>query len=193
MFKMRKCYGEGEKKKNIYIPLPVLFEEFFSFSRYVSGIFSCGEGLGERGCYDASMPIRRFGRGRGSGKEADVLDEQGDTVRWATSMREMAKELRQQQTPAEEILWQALRRKQLSGLKFYRQVAIDRFVVDFYCPSKLLIIELDGDIHEEKNQKDHDLLRDVFLHEKGLHVLRFTNDEVVQGLKDVLRKIQEKC
>jgi very-short-patch-repair endonuclease len=139
------------------------------------------------------MPIRRFGRGRGSGKEADVLDEQGDTVRWATSMREMAKELRQQQTPAEEILWQALRRKQLSGLKFYRQVAIDRFVVDFYCPSKLLIIELDGDIHEEKNQKDHDLLRDVFLHEKGLHVLRFTNDEVVQGLKDVLRKIQEKC
>jgi len=139
------------------------------------------------------MPIRRFGQGRGPRKEADVLDELGNTVQWATSMRTLARELRREQTSAEEMLWKALRRKQLLGLKFYRQVAIDRFVADFYCPGKNLVVEVDGGIHQEKHQAEHDTIRDAFLREKGLRILRFTNEDVMGRLGWVLQKIQEEC
>ncbi len=66
-----------------------------------------------------------------------------------------ARELRKTSTPAEKMLWIQLRRK-LQGLKFYRQFPIDRYIVDFYCPQKQLVIEIDGGIHDTADQKDHD-------------------------------------
>ena len=64
------------------------------------------------------------------------------------SMKELARQLRQEQTPAEAVLWQVLRTWDLPGYKFRRQHPIGRFIVDFYCPKALLIIEVDGDIHK---------------------------------------------
>ena len=68
-----------------------------------------------------------------------------------------ARQLRQEQTPAELHLWERLRDRQFHGFKFRRQHAVGRFIVDFYCPTRRLIIELDGLIHNQ--QIEHDLER----------------------------------
>ncbi len=98
-----------------------------------------------------------------------------------------AKELRQKQTPAEQMLWQCLRANQLHGAKFRRQHNIGQYIVDFYCHAAKLVIELDGGIHE--SQKDRDSDRDTYLKANGLQVLRFQNEEITQNLPQVLQTI----
>ncbi|BBC23928.1 helicase domain protein [Pseudanabaena sp. ABRG5-3] len=98
-----------------------------------------------------------------------------------------AKELRQKQTPAEQMLWQCLRANQLHGAKFRRQHNIGQYIVDFYCHTAKLVIELDGGIHEL--QKDRDSDRDTYLKANGLQVLRFQNEEITQNLPQVLQTI----
>ena len=98
-----------------------------------------------------------------------------------------AKELRQKQTPAEQMLWQCLRANQLHGAKFRRQHNIGQYIVDFYCHAAKLVIELDGGIHEL--QKDRDSDRDTYLKSNGLQVLRFPNEEITQNLPQVLQTI----
>ena len=100
-----------------------------------------------------------------------------------------ARELRNDMTPQEQKLWGALRYKQL-GFKFRRQQAIDRFIVDFCCFEKRLVVEVDGAVHLEKNQKEHDWERDKFLEENGFSVLRFWNDEVENDFLKVVGKIE---
>ena len=97
--------------------------------------------------------------------------------------------MRVESTQAEEKLWQHLRNRQVQGLKFRRQHAIDRYIVDFYCPEARLVIEVDGPIHEFT--QDEDTQRQLKLEERGLRVLRFTNDQVLSELKDVLSEIAE--
>ena len=101
-----------------------------------------------------------------------------------------AKELRQNMTPAEKILWEHLRAKRFNGLKFRRQQIIEGFIVDFYCHSLGLVIELDGEIHEK--QKKYDTERDKILSSKQLTILRFTNQQVTENIESVLKKIAEK-
>jgi very-short-patch-repair endonuclease len=98
-----------------------------------------------------------------------------------------AKELRQKQTPAEQMLWQCLRANQLHGAKFRRQHNIGQYIVDFYCHTAKLVIELDGGIHEL--QKDRDSDRDTYLKANGLQVLRFQNEEITQNLPEALQTI----
>ena len=98
-----------------------------------------------------------------------------------------AKELRQKMTSAEKILWQHLRAKRFHGLKFRRQQIIAGFIVDFYCHSLRLIIEVDGKIHNK--QKEQDLERESILKAKGLQVIRFTNQQVIEDVETVLRAI----
>jgi very-short-patch-repair endonuclease len=98
-----------------------------------------------------------------------------------------AKELRQKQTPAEQMLWQCLRANQLHGAKFRRQHNIGQYIVDFYCHTAKLVIELDGGIHEL--QKDRDSDRDTDLKANNLQVLRFPNEEITQNLPQVLQTI----
>jgi very-short-patch-repair endonuclease len=100
---------------------------------------------------------------------------------------EAARRLRQQLTPAEDQLWSALRGRQLVGLKFRCQHPVGRFIVDFYCPSCKLIIEVDGDIHTQ--QKAYDEARTEQLELYGYRVLRFTNEEVLNDLQTVLTRI----
>lgn len=101
----------------------------------------------------------------------------------------MAKELRQNMTPTERILWQLLRTNKLAGWHFRRQQIIDGFIVDFYCHAASLIVEVDGGIHE--TQKEQDAERDAHLVSRGFRVLRVTNDEVNRDIEGVLKKILE--
>ena len=89
-------------------------------------------------------------------------------------------------TPAERALWQCLRNRGI-GDKFRRIHIISGFVVDFYCPAARLAIELDGPVHER--QPDHDAARTEALMAEGLRVLRFTNDEVLGNIGQVVATI----
>jgi very-short-patch-repair endonuclease len=97
--------------------------------------------------------------------------------------------MRREPTEAENLLWQALRRKQLGGLVFRRQHPINRFIVDFYCPAANLVIEVDGPIHDQSREMDR--ARQDFLESLGLRVVRFSNDEVLQDRDAVLNRIRE--
>ena len=106
-------------------------------------------------------------------------------------LHERARELRRDMTPAERILWEKLRHNRLNGLHFRRQQIINGYIVDFYCHSKALILEVDGEIHDA--QKDYDSERDNNLIARGFSVLRFTNEEVKDDLAAALQKIIEAC
>lgn len=106
-------------------------------------------------------------------------------------LKERAKQLRWQMTPAEERLWEKLHKKQLHGLKFRRQHPLYRFIFDFYCHAHKLVIEVDGGIHNK--QKEYDARRDEWLRLTGHKVLRFTNEEILNNIEDVLNKIAETC
>jgi very-short-patch-repair endonuclease len=100
-----------------------------------------------------------------------------------------ARELRQRPTPAEDMLWEALRGRRLAGLKFRRQHPFGPFVLDMFCVEYQLVIEVDGSIHTTPEQAVYDAARAEYLVERGLRILRFTNDEVAYHLPDVLNRI----
>jgi very-short-patch-repair endonuclease len=100
-----------------------------------------------------------------------------------------SRDMRKSPTPAEEKLWERIRKKRLSGYKFRRQHAIGDFIVDFYCVSVGLVIEVDGTIHEE--QVEYDAMRQTYLESLGSRVLRFTNGEVIQSIDAVVERIGE--
>jgi very-short-patch-repair endonuclease len=100
-----------------------------------------------------------------------------------------SKQLRQEATPAEDVLWQALRNRRLADLKFRRQVALGPYFLDFVCSEKRLIVEVDGDVHDE--QIDYDAARTEHLEQYGYRVLRFRNDEVLDDLDTVLDTIRD--
>jgi very-short-patch-repair endonuclease len=102
-----------------------------------------------------------------------------------------ARELRRPLTPPEQKLWQQLRNKQLHGLKFRRQHPFDRFILDFYCPQRQLVIELDGHHHTEPEQRQYDEARTDWLEAQGLRVVRFSNREVEENLAGVLEIIAQ--
>jgi very-short-patch-repair endonuclease len=106
-------------------------------------------------------------------------------------IRDRARELRRTQTPAEKRLWANLRDRQLGGFKFRRQYPIGRFVVDFYCASRRLVIEVDGDSHAE--QVAYDSARSEWLGGRGYRVVRFSNREVDRELDAVLEAILVEC
>ena len=106
-------------------------------------------------------------------------------------LKPLARELRKNMTDAERLIWQKVRGKQLKGYPFYRQKPIGRYIVDFYCPSAKLVVELDGGQHYAEEGKSRDRARDAELKGFGLRVLRFTNREVFKNTEGVLEKILE--
>ncbi|MBD2232762.1 endonuclease domain-containing protein [Phormidium tenue] len=105
------------------------------------------------------------------------------------SIEQAARELRQNLTPAETRLWKELRGRQLNGLRFRCQHPVGRFIVDFYCPSCKLVIEVDGSVHNQ--QETYDKARTEHLQDFGYCVLRFSNAEVVDNLAVVLDRIAQ--
>ncbi len=107
-------------------------------------------------------------------------------------LKEFRKRLRNRSTSAEATLWNMLKNKKLEGKKFRRQHSLGNFIVDFYCSSDKLIIELDGDPHGDYFQIQRDEKRDAELEEKGFTVLRFENRFVFQEPEFVIDTIKSK-
>jgi len=101
---------------------------------------------------------------------------------------EYRKDLKNNPTEAENILWKFLKAKQL-GAKFRRQHVVGRYIADFICLSKKLIIEVDGKIHQ--SQQDEDAQRTEYLNEKGYKVIRFTNEQIIADIDSVVEKIDQ--
>lgn len=101
--------------------------------------------------------------------------------------------LRQQPIACEQILWGKVRNGQLGGFKFKRQFSVDKYVVDFYCAEKNLVMKIDGATHESDEEVRHDEMRQKFLEEQGLIVKRYTNTDVKENLEAVLENILEIC
>jgi len=103
-------------------------------------------------------------------------------------LKELAKQLRQNSTLSEVLLWNELKNRKLLGYDFDRQKPIDSFIVDFYCKDLLLAIEMDGDSHDYSF--DEDTRRQVTLEKLGVRFLRFDDYEVKRELSNVLRTIE---
>ena len=103
-------------------------------------------------------------------------------------LKEKARHLRIRCTPSETLLWSKIRRKSL-GFEFHRQVPIDEYIVDFYCPAKRLVIEIDGSQHFRKESKEYDDIRTQFFKGLNIKVIRFNNAEISANLDEVLQKI----
>ena len=104
-------------------------------------------------------------------------------------LKEIRKELRNNTTSAEGELWKFIKGGQLQGRKFRRQHSIGNFVLDFYCPSERLAIELDGQVHYSAIADNLDQERDQTLQVFGIKILRFENKDVFQNLDVVLQEI----
>jgi very-short-patch-repair endonuclease len=97
--------------------------------------------------------------------------------------------MRSAMTPAELRLWLRLRNRQLGGLRFRRQAPIGPYIVDFFCPERNLIVEVDGDQHGHESNMKHDAERTRWLEGRGHRVLRFANVEVTNDLDAVYAAI----
>jgi very-short-patch-repair endonuclease len=111
---------------------------------------------------------------------------------FATSVEVMrrASRLRKEQTEAEKILWNKLRKRQVSGYKFRRQHPIKSFIADFYSHELNLVIEVDGGIHKDPQQKEIDIARQEIINDLGIKVLRFTNEEILTNIDYVIESIK---
>ena len=104
---------------------------------------------------------------------------------------EFRRELRKNLTPAEAFLWKQLKGKQLDGKKFAKQHSIGNYIVDFYLASDKLIIELDGEIHQNPMAAEYDEKRTDYLKSLGFTVIRFENKMIFDNLASVLMEIKE--
>ena len=103
-----------------------------------------------------------------------------------------ARELRLHPTPAERHAWTLLRNRGILGLKFRRQHVLHGFIVDFYCPSERIVIELEGNVHDTEARRGYDQARVGFLQAAGYRVIRVRNREVSrQHLETMLREALE--
>lgn len=111
-------------------------------------------------------------------------------IRGTTAPVEMkARQMREWPTPAEDLLWKALRGEQIRGFQFRRQHPVGRFIFDFCCTKAKLIVEVDGSVHNDEDQKGRDAARDEYLARGGYTTLRFTNSEVFNDLASVVARI----
>lgn len=105
-------------------------------------------------------------------------------------LQENAKNLRRNTTEAEERLWKEIKGKKL-GMKFRRQHMIDRFIADFYCHECKLAIEVDGGYHDNPNQMEYDIHRTFEIEQYDIHIIRFSNDDVLLKTDFVLLEISK--
>ena len=103
----------------------------------------------------------------------------------------LRKELRNNSTSAEAILWMRLKGKQVEGLKFRRQYGVGAYVVDFYCPELRLAIELDGGVHEAAMGCERDEVRARYIEQSNIKIIRFRNEAVFNNLEGFVGEIVE--
>lgn len=160
------------------------------------------EGLNKVEYSEAMKEMQRNWIGRSEGAEVDFeiysdLSTDGEeklTTRFTAdldkwpALKDLSRENRKEQTPAEDALWQKLRNNQ-TGHKVRRQHVIGSFIIDFAFLNENLLIEVDGGYHKDPEQKDYDEARTEYLQSLGYKVIRFTNDEVLHNIQKVLEQI----
>lgn len=156
--------------------------------------------IGNNFFYTRSLPCALwfFDRGKETSPPAPLLSGEGSSKKITVEFNlpkpllEKARNLRKNQTKAEEYLWQLLRNRQLYNLKFRRQHPLKaNYVLDFYCAEAKLAIELDGIIHDSKDQKEYDNLRTEVIKNYDIEIIRFKNEEIFNYIEKVLYKISE--
>lgn len=106
-------------------------------------------------------------------------------------LQEFRRTLRKNSTLAEVFLWKELKARKLEGKRFQRQHSIDYYIVDFYCASEKLVIELDGEVHNTPQAQEKDEIRTKRLNELGFNVIRFENKMIFDHLPSVLAEIKD--
>ena len=106
----------------------------------------------------------------------------------SVQLQQAAQWMRRDATGAESVLWEALRGRRLAGLRFRRQHPVGRFVLDFFCPACKLVVEVDGPVHDHQQERDAE--RDAHLAAGGYRVIRVRNEEVLNDLPSVLKRIE---
>lgn len=114
------------------------------------------------------------------------------TTRNAPILKQRRRELRRNQTEAENAFWAHVRNRQFRGLRFFRQYSVGPYVLDFYCPKMNIAVELDGGQHAWDESRKYDTLRAEYLKAHEIEVMRFWNNDVLQNIKGVLARIEEK-
>ncbi len=104
-------------------------------------------------------------------------------------LKEFAKKNRRNMTLAESVLWEHLRSLDV-GTRFNRQFIIGDYIVDFVSQRGGLVIEVDGGYHSERQQAENDAIREEALEQMGFHVIRFTNEDVLYDIDNVLQQIE---
>lgn len=154
---------------------------------WVCSLLPMGEGLGMRG-ETSNRKTNPFSFFRSLRSTVKVRRQYRGGYQFA-GLSELARDLRRTQTTAEALLWQLLRKKQLLGFKFRRQHQFGNYIADFYCFEAQLVVECDGSVHEPNESWHHDQDRDAYMISQGLHVLRFTNDRILNDTERVLEEI----
>ena len=101
----------------------------------------------------------------------------------------LCREFRRNPTVTEAFIWSCLRNRQLHGYKFRRQRPIGRYIVDFYCAELRLVIEVDGAVHQEKDQMEYDTIRQEEIEIRGYKVIRISTSEIRRNPSNALSKI----
>ena len=109
---------------------------------------------------------------------------------YCPKLKDLARDLRNNSTKSEVILWLKLKGKQMYGYDFHRQKPIDNYIVDFFCFELMLAIEVDGYSHQLEDIYFKDVKKENKLKELGISVLRFTDDQVLKDMDNVLRVIE---
>ncbi len=135
-----------------------------------------------------SSPVADGGGARAAGGGGQARPHHKEVAATTTST-DRARELRNNATPPERILWRYLRGKQIEGLKFRRQHPIGPFIADFYCHERSVVVEIDGDSHLH-DQKQHDVRRDEWMETRRFRVIRVAAREIFSNVEGVVRTIQ---
>jgi adenine-specific DNA-methyltransferase len=107
------------------------------------------------------------------------------------SITARARELRKNMTPAERILWKAIRSRRFANFKFRRQHPFGEYILDFYCSNTQLLLEIDGETHLGNEKADEK--RSAWLQQQGVKVLRFWNTQIYDEFESVLEMIFREC
>ena len=163
------------------------------FTLHASLIIGVFHGDEPQGKYLIEEYLKKYYNSPSSESEIPVLpqgeDISGSTRLYDIHLRQLSRNLRNNSTKQEIILWQHIKQKQL-GYKFRRQQPIGAYIADFVCFEKKLIVELDGSQHNNGKTIEYDRIRDSFFTNSGFRVIRFWNNDVDKNLEGVIEKIK---
>lgn len=136
---------------------------------------------------DSQKLRERKGNSPFEGGQGDVRANANPIIAYNSHLKQNARRLRTHATTSEKRLWAHIRRRQRHGFRFLRQRPIGAYIVDFYAPELRLVIEVDGASH--RGNLEADLERQSWLEQQGLHVLRFSDQQVLHDIENVVRML----